>query len=346
MSKRWIGLIGCGGISSTHLAAYRDMGLNVVALCDRIASRARARRKEFFPDAAVYTDYNDLLRCDDIEVIDIATHPQDRAYLIPAAIDARKHVLSQKPFVMDLSHGRRFVELAEKRGVQLAVNQNGRWAPHFSYLRAAVAAGLVGDVCAVHAAVHWDHEWIKSRPFNRVHHIVLYDFAIHWFDMVHCLMQERSAKRVFATLARASHQTARPPLLGQALIEYDDAQASLVFDAATRQGILDSTYVTGSAGTLQSVGPHLQDQTVTVSTRRGEASPKIRGTWFREGFMGTMGELLCAIEKKRAPLNNAADNLNSLALCFAAVVSAETGKPQDPRRVTRVPVKTCSVAEE
>ena len=57
-----------------------------------------------------------------------------------AAIDAGKHILSQKPFVVDLDVGEELVAQAEARGVKLAVNQNGRWAPHFSYMRQAVAA--------------------------------------------------------------------------------------------------------------------------------------------------------------------------------------------------------------
>jgi len=73
-----IGLIGCGSISEYHLAAYRRAGYNVVALCDLNESRARARRTEFYPEARVYTDYQDLLRLDEIEVVDIATHPADR----------------------------------------------------------------------------------------------------------------------------------------------------------------------------------------------------------------------------------------------------------------------------
>src|SRR5258708_485531 len=97
-----IGLIGCGGISASHLAAYKQMGLNVVALCDVITDRAEGRRKEFFPAAKTYTDFKELLKRDDIEVVDLATNPQDREYLIPAAIHAGKNVLSQKPFVLNL----------------------------------------------------------------------------------------------------------------------------------------------------------------------------------------------------------------------------------------------------
>src|SRR5690349_2155010 len=81
-----IGLIGCGGISKTHLQAYKEQGYNVVALCDVRAERAEERQREFFPDAEVYTDYKKVLARDDIEVIDIATHPQDRVTLIPAAL--------------------------------------------------------------------------------------------------------------------------------------------------------------------------------------------------------------------------------------------------------------------
>jgi len=319
------------------------MGLNVVAICDRHPERADARSREFFPRAQVYTDYRQMLKRDDIEVVDLTAHPKDRAYQIPDALNAGKHVLSQKPFVMDLDLGERLVELAERRGVKLAINQNGRWAPHFSYLRTAVRKGLIGDVSAAHLSVHWDHEWIEPTRFNELHHIVLYDFAIHWFDMLHCLVPGKAARRVFSTLGRASYQHVKPPMLGQTVVEYDGAQASLVFDAATKFGHLDHTYVTGSKGTVVSRGRDLTHQTVTLHTRGGKATPKLRGTWFVEGFMGTMGELLCALEEKRQPANVAADNLGSLALCFAAVRSAESGTPQEVGRVRRVRAETCSL---
>ena len=74
-----------------------------------------------------------MLTRDDIEVVDIATHPHERvAHSSKAAIAAEKHVLSQKPFVIDLDDGEKLVDLADKNNVKLAVNQNGRWAPHFS----------------------------------------------------------------------------------------------------------------------------------------------------------------------------------------------------------------------
>ena len=332
-----IGLIACGGITAHHLQAYNGAGYRVLALCDLVRDRAERRRAEFFPDATVYTDYRELLDRKDIEVVDIATHPPDRPPIIEAALNAEKHVLSQKPFVTDLDLGARLADLADSKGLKLAVNQNGRWAPHFSYIRHAVAAGLLGDLMGAHLSVHWDHNWIQGSEFENVHHIVLYDFAIHWFDIVTQFFGERRPARVFASVARAPGQTARPPLLGQALVEYNGAHASLAFDAAVPFGPQDRTYVAGTQGSISSIGPGLWRQEVTLYTSRGYGKPRLEGAWFPNGFHGTMAELLCAIAEDRPPANSARGNLESLALCFAAVASADDGQPKVPGEVRRLP---------
>ena len=78
-----------------------------------------------------------------------------------------------------------------------------------------------------------------------------------------------------------------------------------MFDGAARFGAEDRTFVTGSAGTLASRGPDLGNQEVTLTTAAGMARPKLEGTWFKEGFRGTMGALLKAVEDGRPPLNSA-----------------------------------------
>lgn len=339
-----IGLIGCGGISEWHLRAYQAAGYNVVALCDRIPAKAEKRQAEFFPHATLYTDYRALLAHPDLEVVDLATHPQDRAYLIPAALNAHKHVLSQKPFVLDLDLGRKFAALAKKNRVTLAVNQNGRWAPYFSYMRQAVTRGLIGEPMAVHLACHWDHGWTKDTLFNTLHHLILYDYAIHWCDMLNCLMNGKKARRVTASLTHAPGQEATPPLLGQALIEFDDAQATLTFDGYTKFGQSESAIVIGTKGTLSASGPSCDPRRVTLHTAKGSATtPNLKGSWFPTGFHGSMAELLQSIEQKREPVNNPLNNLEGLAICFAAVASAESGQPVEVGKAKKVPIERCRV---
>ena len=190
-----IGLIGCGGITETHLRAYRKAGFNVVVLCDRTFSKAEARRIEFFPRGRVNRLPPTPPR-GDIEVVDIATHPDERVEIVTAALRARKHMLSQKPFVTDLLVGQRLVELADRQKVRLAVNQNGRWAPHFNYIRAAIENGLIGQVFAAHLSVHWNHDWTAGTAFDRIPNLVLFDFAIHWFDIVRAFLPALSRVRV------------------------------------------------------------------------------------------------------------------------------------------------------
>ncbi len=334
-----IGLIGCGGITDYHLKAYKAAGFNVVAFADINEENAKKRRDDFYPDGKVFTDYKKVLEIDEIEVVDIATHPPERVQIIEDALKADKHILSQKPFAIDLDVAERMVDLAEQSSKKLAVNQNGRWAPHFAYMRQAVAEGIVGDVFSVHLDVHWDHGWVADTPFNDIPHVILYDFAIHWFDMINCFLGGKKATRVFASNVRSPSQKATPPLLGQALVEFEGAQASALFDADVKFGPEDRTFVAGTEGTLSSVGPNLSVQEVTLSNEKGIAKPDLKGTWFDEGFLGTMSELLTAIEEDRDPYNSARSNLNSLAMCFAACQSADTGEPVVPGTVRRMPGK-------
>jgi predicted dehydrogenase len=330
-----IALIGCGGVSEYHLRAYRAMQLDVAMLCDSHLARAAKRRAEFRPDAAVSADYREALHREDIAVVDIATHPAGRAEIIEAALLAGKHVLSQKPFVLDLAVGERLVNLAAERKLKLAVNQNGRWAPHFSYLAAAVRAGIIGKVASVDCTLHWDHTWTAGSSFAEVRHLVLFDFGIHWFDIATRFMSGLPPRGVRASIARTSFQEMKPAMLAQVAIEYPGAQVRFAFNGHVQFGQEDRTVICGSRGTARSFGPSLSEQTVELCTSEGRSSPLLEGTWFTNGFQGTMGELLRAIEDNCEPANSARDNLGSLALCFAAMASADSGLAKVPGGVKR-----------
>ena len=97
-------------------------------------------------------------------------------------------MLSQKPLALDLDLAERLADLADQNRVRLAVNQNGRWAPHFAYARAVVEAGILGEIGSVDFDLAFDHSWTIGTPFENIHHLLLYDFGVHWFDLAACFL--------------------------------------------------------------------------------------------------------------------------------------------------------------
>ena len=98
--KKWrVGIIGVGGIfNGAHREHYlNDDRLEVVALCDIIEERAAICRDKFFPDAKVYTDFNELLKDETIDSVDICTPNYLHSIIAVAAFKAGKHVFCEKP---------------------------------------------------------------------------------------------------------------------------------------------------------------------------------------------------------------------------------------------------------
>jgi len=332
-----IALIGCGGIASTHLAAYQSRGWKVVAFCDIDKNRAQSRADQFFPDALVTDNPEDIFALSGLDAIDIATHTRHRPPLLRRAIECGHHVLSQKPFVTDITIGEELVAMAKDKGVMLCVNQNGRFAPHFSYIRELVTSGTLGSITGIHTQLHWTHTWIAGTPFAQMRDIVLYDFAIHWFDFVASLLPTDLDATVTAFRGAPRVDLGLPALEATAVVEWSGGRATLSFDAGCLYGSGDSTTVIGTDGTVTSTGPDGGTQEVTLNLAAGKAKPELIGKWFNDGFAGTMAELLDSATTGRQARNDAEGNLRSLKLCFAAIESADTGKPVKVGTVLRVP---------
>ena len=327
--KTWeprIGMIGCGGITAQHLTAYQKENYNVVAFCDLDEAAARRRRDEYYPEAGVYTDPAELLRRDDIDVVDIPLHVKPRGAVIEAALEAGKHVLSQKPFVLDPAEGHRLADLADRRGRKLAVNLNGRWAPYVRWITLAIEHGLIGETQSIDLQINWDHTWVKGSPFEKMEDLILYDFAVHWIDMTRLFFGGKQASAVFASAVDAPHSELAIPMMAAAQFRFDKGLASLTFDGQSRFLSGEGWVIAGSKGTLRSRGPVCGSDGIEIETTDGKSRLQVEGSWFPDGFRGSMGELLCAIEEDRTPLNDGRDNLASLALVFGALKSVRENR--------------------
>lgn len=323
-----VGIIGCGGIvKAAHLAAYTAYGVNVVGVHDRLPAAVDGIQARYPIVGQVFDDVDELFADPRVEIVDIATHPMDRCELIEKAIDAGKHVLSQKPFAVDVATARELVDRADQRGVRLAVNQNGRWAPAWRVATLLIERGEIGDICAVTHMFEHDFPEAVDTKFDEIEHFLLYDFAIHWFDITRVWFGSKTVESIRAREYRSPTQPQgqRQPWGGVVEVDYSDGSSALIRSLGVpsfRPG--DPFWVHGSAGAIRGSVRRGTDF-VELDQADGLRTFRLAGEWLPDGFAGTMGELCSAVAEDREPTNSGRDNILSLQMTLAACRSADEG---------------------
>lgn len=93
-----VALVGCGTVSVNHLHALAaDPRVRIVALCDVRVERAETRRREYAPQAAVYTNYDEMLRTVPLDAIHITTPHYLHVPMAVQALARDIHVFLEKP---------------------------------------------------------------------------------------------------------------------------------------------------------------------------------------------------------------------------------------------------------
>lgn len=320
-----VGIIGVGNIVQTqHLTAYKKYGVNIAGIFD-INPAATAEAQQKFDVGTVYDSLEALLTDDRIEVVDIATHPAERPAIIMQALTAGKHVLAQKPLALDSKTARELIAEADHRGLRLAVNQNGRWTPPWRIATRLIESGQIGDIFAVTHLFDTNFSWLIGRVFDSVKHWLFYDYGIHWFDITCCWMGDRQIEAVRAREYRIPVQIPEGIAKwgGWAEIAYTDGASAMIRSIGGSKGIRHGHqfWVHGSEGLIR--GSVLINEEVILEKDGCIIRYEPTGSWFPDGFAGTMGELLCAIAQDREPANSAANNLISLETTLAACRSSE-----------------------
>ena len=144
-----IGIIGCGGIANgKHMPGLSKVGqAKMVAFCDIDLEKAEKAAKEFGSDEAkVYTDYKELLKDKDIDVIHVCTPNLSHSFITIDALNSGKHVMCEKPMAKTAEEAREMLEVAKKTGKKLTVGYQNRFRPDSLYLKEACQRGDLGDI--------------------------------------------------------------------------------------------------------------------------------------------------------------------------------------------------------
>jgi len=143
-----VGVIGIGGISQFHLNAYqKHEQVEIVALAD-IAKGNLARAGEQFgvPEDRRFTDFKKLLKLKDLQAVSICTPNWLHAPMAIAALQAGKHVLTEKPMAMNAAQGQKMIDAAKAKRLKLAVGHNHRFDPESVFAKELIESGKLGQV--------------------------------------------------------------------------------------------------------------------------------------------------------------------------------------------------------
>ena len=165
------GIVGCGAISRAHAAAYANLdGVVLAALCDIHRDALNARADEHGVSAR-YSDYEEMLGQEELDLISVCTHAPLHG---PVAIEAARqgvNVLCEKPLTVDLKTADGMLAACVEADVRLAISHQFRFTPLFQEAKAWMDAGRIGEFRTV-------REVGKGRPAG----FELMEMGVHYFD--------------------------------------------------------------------------------------------------------------------------------------------------------------------
>ncbi|MFP4248268.1 MAG: Gfo/Idh/MocA family protein [Armatimonadota bacterium] len=187
MDRIGMGAIGCGGIASGHLPAYRDVeGIETIAVCD-IDEQAASNRAEEFDVPNVYTDWRELLEDERVDAVSVLLPHHLHRDVTVAAAEAGKHVLCEKPMATSLAEVDEMITAADEAGVVLMIGQILRFRAANARARELIREGAVGEVRNVLRRRLGKSEGFRSEWARRPEEAggwVLYGYGAHEVDMI------------------------------------------------------------------------------------------------------------------------------------------------------------------
>jgi predicted dehydrogenase len=162
-----VGVVGAGRWAGlAHLPGWaRDERCRIVGVCDLDPERAAAAAGRYGAEVAT-GDYRELLDRADIDIIDVVTRDSDHFPVNRAAIEAGKHVLSEKPVAHDFRDVRQVAELARSKGLKTKVGLTFRYSPAVRYLKDLISRGDLGTPF-IYNAYEQNSQWLNPRSALR-----------------------------------------------------------------------------------------------------------------------------------------------------------------------------------
>lgn len=197
-----VGVLGYSFMGKAHTNAYIKMPIffyppparpKLVAIAGR-TEKAVADAARRYGYKKYYTDWQDLVKDKEIELVDNGLPNNMHAAPSIAAAEAGKHVLCEKPLAMNVNEAKKMYRAVEKAGVKHMVGFNYRFVPALALAKKIVEEGFIGKILQFRAV--YLQEWIMDPDFPLVWRLrkniggsgALGDLGAHILDLARFLI--------------------------------------------------------------------------------------------------------------------------------------------------------------
>ncbi|MDQ6908523.1 MAG: Gfo/Idh/MocA family oxidoreductase [Chloroflexota bacterium] len=149
-SRIRVGVIGTGFGAQVHLPSFAALPeFEIAAICGRNGAKVEAIA-DAYDIRNTFTDYRDLIACNDVDAVTIAMPPALHHPAAIAAITAGKHVLCEKPMARNANEAREMLRMAEMGNVTAMLSHEFRFVPARARMKELLDEGYIGAVSLAH----------------------------------------------------------------------------------------------------------------------------------------------------------------------------------------------------
>jgi len=188
-------VIGVGNMGKHHARLYGQMPLSrLVAISDIDEKLGQEIAAQF--SCRYYKDFNEMLRKEKIDVVSIVVPTKLHKSVTVACLNAKKHVLVEKPIADNVADAREMIETARKNNVKLAVGHIERFNPAVQKLKELVDEGKLGEITSLMA------KRVGLFPPQIKDANVVIDLATHDIDVFSYILGKQPT-RIYASAGHA-----------------------------------------------------------------------------------------------------------------------------------------------
>ena len=146
-----VAIIGCGSVSNRYIVHLQSSPLvKIVSLCDIKQDRAEAQNKKYNIGASTYNHIEALLKGNAFDLMLTLTDMQMHGALNKIALQAGKHVWSEKPLANTYAEGKALVDYAKLKGVRIWGAPAVVTSPQFEFMSKTIQEGKLGKLASAH----------------------------------------------------------------------------------------------------------------------------------------------------------------------------------------------------